>query len=255
MKVLVLTVNVIGVGPEAIERGERGLYGRFAHGRYTENVGLERLLAFLRNRRQRATFFWPAVEAARMPELISRCADDGHEIGSMGWNFENHAELDPATERELLQQAHAQLSRLSGQTPVGFRAPGFTLSATTLQILGRLGYRYDSSFLDDDTPYRLTEFGVPSMVELPYAEGLHDAHHFELRIAQPRVEMMMREALDASLTMVGWSCMSLTPRGDIGIGRSARLQMLAGVLDRAAEHGARIITAAEAVTNFDCSDA
>lgn len=246
-RTLVLTVNVVGLGPEATEAPEAELFGRFAHGRYTYNVGMTRLLDFLKARGLSATFFWPATEAARMPDQIARCAAEGHEIASMGWGFEDHAKLQPAAEVDLLTRAHALLEKLSGQTPVGFRAPTLTLSHATLPILAGLGYRYDSSFPDDDQPYSLAEFGAAEMTELPYAEGLHDAQHFTLRIAQPRVEKFFEEALDGLMATSHWGCMSLTPRGDIGVGRLARLDMVARILDRAAGHSARIVTARTAL--------
>ena len=242
-RTLVLTVNVLGLGPEATEAPEAELFGRFAHGRYTYNIGMARLLDFLAARGQTATFFWPATEAARMPDMIRRCAAEGHEIAAMGWGFEDHATLQPAAEIDLLTRAHALLEHLSGQTPIGFRAPTLTLSHATLPMLKGLGYRYDSSFLDDDQPYPLDEFGAAGMTELPYAEGLHDETHFGQRIAQPRAERFFEETLDGLMDATGWGCMSLTPRGDMGVGRLARLAMVGRILDRARDQGARIVPA------------
>lgn len=44
-----------------------------------------------------------------------------------------------------LARAHTAIAAAVGVDPVGFRAPGYTLSPALLQEVARLGYRYDSS--------------------------------------------------------------------------------------------------------------
>ncbi|MBI0435876.1 polysaccharide deacetylase family protein [Roseomonas sp. KE0001] len=235
---LLLTVNVQGLGPERAESNGAALFGRFAHGGYTGRVGLARLLDALRDLRVHATFFWPAAEALAMPALLKRCLREGHEIAAHGHDFEDHMALEPAREAALLEEAHATLTRLCGAAPIGFRAPTGTLSANTLPILSRLGYRYDSSFVDDDAPYPLAEDGGGTMLELPWSEGLADATHFCRRLTQDRAEILLNEELDALLPVAGYACLTLHPRGDLGLVRAARLPVLHRLLDRAAALGA-----------------
>lgn len=238
-RIVALTVNVHGIGPEAATEPGSALYGRFAHGGYAYHRGLARLLDALRAAEVKATFFWPSSEAARCPALLERCLAEGHEVASHGRAFEDHMTLDAAAEAALLEEAHAALTARCGAAPVGFRAPTGTLSAVTFGILHRLGYRYDSSNVDDDAPYALAADGAPGMVELPPSEGLTDATQFRRRLTQSRAEAFLIEELDALLPEDGFACITLHPRADIGLAREARIPVLLRLIDRArAVHGA-----------------
>lgn len=234
---LLITVNVHGIGPEAAAIPEAELFGRDAHGRYTYRIGLVRVLDALRDYGLKATFFWPSSEAGRMPALFERCLKDGHEIANNGRAFEDHAKLG-VEEDAAIEEAHDVLKRLAGAAPLGFRSPTGTLSERTIPILQRLGYRYDSSFLDDDAPYSLAQYGGAEMVELPLSEGLTDATHFRRRVTQDRAEALLAEELTALIGVEGYACLTVRPRADIGIGRAARLPMLDRLVKLAAKQGA-----------------
>lgn len=237
---LLITINVHGIGPEAAAQPGQELFGRDAHGRYAYRIGLARLLDHLRGAGLKATFFWPSSEAERVPALLEQCLKDGHEVANHGHAFEDHMRLSKAVEAELIETAHDRLKRLAGAAPLGFRAPTGTLSDASIPILNRLGYRYDSSFLDDDAPYLLTEDGGPDMVELPFAEALSDATHFGRKVAQDRAEAHLTEELAGFLGPMGlgYACLSLHPRADIGIARAARLPILDRLVAFAQRHGA-----------------
>jgi hypothetical protein len=48
---------------------------------------------------------------------------------------------------EELARAEEAIERATGRRPAGFRGPGFSLSAATLEVLARRGYGYDASTL------------------------------------------------------------------------------------------------------------
>ncbi|ALM82239.1 polysaccharide deacetylase family protein [Bordetella sp. N] len=233
-----ITVNVHGLGPEEVDTPPESLYGRFAHGRYTYHIGLERMLDFLRGNGIRATFFWPVVEARRCPELLRICMADGHEIASHGMAFENLLKLGDQ-ETALLTQAKQQLEDLCGQSVVGFRAPEGIVSTATMGILQNLGYLYDSSYVDDDAPYSLVSDNAPGMVELPWSEGLSDITHFRRRFTQGRAALALLAEFQGLIEADGYACLSLHPRGDIGSGRAARLEMLQQLIDAMRASGAQ----------------
>lgn len=52
-----------------------------------------------------ATFFLSASWAERHPSVVKRIKEEGHEIGSMGYNFVNYAELENAKIRQDLMMA------------------------------------------------------------------------------------------------------------------------------------------------------
>ncbi|QRM34277.1 polysaccharide deacetylase family protein [Microvirga sp. VF16] len=248
-KSVLLTVNVHGLGPEAVNAPEEHLFGRLAHGRYTYRIGLSRVLDAMRTWDVRATFFWPVFEAERCGSLFERCIADGHEIGSHGQSFESLSSLGDR-EAEVLERACDRLEQLCGTRPAGFRSPDGTVSYATLSHLRRLGYLYDSSFVDDDFPYLLDEDGAPGMVELPLFEGLTDATHFSRLLTQERVEAFFNEELDALLSESGYACLTLHPRADKGIGRAARLPLVERLLQRARDSGGQIVTGREFAEHY-----
>lgn len=74
-------------------------------------------------------------------------------LARAGHELANHSDSHPydlgrrdaaEVEREITR-AHERIARVAGQAPVGFRAPGYDVSAAIFDVLGRLGYRYDSS--------------------------------------------------------------------------------------------------------------
>jgi len=243
--VVMLTVNAQGIGPEAAQTSPSSLYGRFAHGRYAYRGGLISLMDRLRQLQVPATFFWPLFEARCCRAELERCVADGHEVAAHGHAFEDHATLLPGREAELLELCGETLAQWTGQRPTGFRSPTGTLSANTISLLGRQGWRYDSSFVDDDSPYSLAADGAPGMVELPWSESLCDATHFRRRFSQRRAEAAMAEEFEPLLDADGYMCISLHPRGDIGVARPARLRMVDALVQKARKRGARFMRCAE----------
>lgn len=237
-KTVLVTLNVQGIGPEAATRPEHELHGRDGHGRYTYGGGLARVLDMLRRQEIRATLFWPAFEAERCRDLLEQSLRDGHEAASQGNAFEDLTALGER-EAEVLQRGRDRLAALTGQAPRGFRWTGGGFSPRTLPLLRELGYRYDSSAIDDDAPYALDADGAPGMVELPWSEGLCDASHFSRRVTQDRAYAHLAEQGDALLAAEGYACLTLHPRADNGVGRAARLQMIERLLDRLRAAGAR----------------
>src|SRR5438552_3429266 len=72
----------------------------------------------------------------------------GHEIGNPSFHHEPwlHRYGEAQVESEL-QRAEESIERATGRRPVGFRGPGFSLSAVTLEVLTRRRYLYDASTL------------------------------------------------------------------------------------------------------------
>jgi peptidoglycan/xylan/chitin deacetylase (PgdA/CDA1 family) len=234
--VVLVTVNVHGTGPEEAANPGATLHARFAHGRYAYRVGLARILDLLQQLDIKATYFWPALEAERCRHLLARCLEEGHEVASHGRAFEDHPTLGER-EADVIAAAHEKLARLAGAPPTGFRAPRGLLSPNTYRHLAALGYRYDSSAIDDDTPYPLDQDGGAGMVELPLNQWLIDASHFGRKLTQARAEAFMREEFEPLIETCRYACLVLHPRADIGVARDARLAMLTRFLEWARGFG------------------
>jgi len=81
-------------------------------------------------------------------EPLAAIAAAGHEIGNHSFHHEPwlHRYGEAQVESEL-QRAEESIERATGRRPVGFRGPGFSLSAVTLEVLARRRYLYDASTL------------------------------------------------------------------------------------------------------------
>ncbi len=151
--------------------------GGLSQGQYGARVGLGRILALLDEHDIAASFFGPAVSFSLAPEMVGAIQSSGrHEIGIHGWIHERNAVLPRADEERLLQIAVERMTELTGKRPVGYRAPSWNFSDSTLELLLEMGYLYDSSLMADDRPYEIVANGVPTgLVELPVDWILDDA--------------------------------------------------------------------------------
>ena len=107
-----------------------------------------RILEFLGQRNLKITFFIVGRDASidsNTPALRA-IAESGHEIGNHSFNHEPWLHLYSREELDQeLELAERHIKQATGQHPVGFRGPGFSLSATTLKVLSDRGYLYDGT--------------------------------------------------------------------------------------------------------------
>jgi peptidoglycan/xylan/chitin deacetylase (PgdA/CDA1 family) len=151
--------------------------GALSQGEYGARVGLERVVNLLDRHQIPATFFIPAVSLQLNPhqaDLIKRSGR--HEFAVHGWIHELNTQLPRDVERDLLRRAVDYLTQVTGERPVGYRAPSWNFSPNTLDIVRELGFLYESSLMADDRPYELLANGQPTgIVELPVEWILDDA--------------------------------------------------------------------------------
>jgi peptidoglycan/xylan/chitin deacetylase (PgdA/CDA1 family) len=154
--------------------------GALSQGQYGARVGLDRVLSVLDRYQIPATFFIPAVSLMITPDMADRIQRSRrHEFGVHGWIHEMNVSLPRDVERRLVQQAIDTLTRLTGERPVGYRAPSWNFSPNTLSIIKELGFLYESSMMADDRPYELVANGeATGIVELPVEWMLDDAPLF-----------------------------------------------------------------------------
>lgn len=157
--------------------------GELSQGEYGARIGLGRVVNLLDRYGIPATFFIPAVSLRLNPEMADLIQRSGrHEFGVHGWIHEMNTQLAGAEERALVTRAMDELTRMVGERPVGYRAPSWNFSDSTLSILRDLGFLYDSSLMADDRPYELVANGQPTgIVELPVQWILDDAPLFDPR--------------------------------------------------------------------------
>ena len=94
------------------------------------------------------TWFIVGRDAAdpRHRDTLRSIPDQGHEIANHSFHHEPwlhlYSDADIANE---LQTAHDAIERATGETPIGFRGPGFSFSPPLLAALVSLNYQYDAS--------------------------------------------------------------------------------------------------------------
>ncbi|CAM4013068.1 MULTISPECIES: polysaccharide deacetylase family sporulation protein PdaB [Geobacillus] len=87
-----------------------------------------------------ATFFLSASWAERHPSVVKRIKEEGHEIGSMGYNFVNYAELENAKIRQDLMMAAKVFDMLGVKNVELLRPPGGNFNKKVLKLAESLGY-------------------------------------------------------------------------------------------------------------------
>jgi len=173
------------------------------------------ILAALDERAITGTFFVVGEIAAAEPDLVRDIAAAGHELALHGWR---HVVLTEQTPDELagdLRRGKDLLEDLGQREVVGFRAPTFSLVATTVwatEVLVEAGFRYSSSVLPGPSPLYgfpgaphdpfvwpsgLAELPVPTAgagrVQLPYLGGTY------LRILPERLIAAVHQRGDRTL--------------------------------------------------------
>lgn len=94
------------------------------------------------------TFFVVGRIACDIPQVVRRIADAGHEIGCHNYEHRRVFRLEPHEFKARLAACKADLEDVSGKEVVGFRAPDFSITQSSLwalDILSELGFLYDSS--------------------------------------------------------------------------------------------------------------
>ena len=139
--------------------------------------GVWRILDLLDEHEIPASFFVPGYIAERNEDVVREIVKRGHEVGHHGYMHEPPASLTAEQEIEVMDRSLAILESITGDRPVGYRAPSWDLSVRSLDLIAERGFLYDSSMMDDDIPYLLDTKSGP-LVELPVHWFQDDAPYF-----------------------------------------------------------------------------
>src|SRR5262249_33972890 len=115
----------------------------------------------------RGTFFVLGSVAERHPELVRAIAAAGHEVGTHGWSHQLVYKLTREQFRDEIRRSIALLRELTGRTPIGPRAPFFSITRDSLwafDVLREEGLRYDSSVY----PVVNYRYGIPDAPRWPH---------------------------------------------------------------------------------------
>ena len=147
----------------------------------------ERLLDLLRQHRTHATCFVLGWIAEHYPALVKTLDAEGHEIAAHGYAHELIYERGPEDLRSDLQRSIELLGTIVGRPPLGYRAPGFSITKDCLwafSIMADLGLKYDSSVFPAPRGHGGLEDGCPR----PHRIQIDDARWLvELPMSTTRV--------------------------------------------------------------------
>ena len=106
------------------------------------------LLTTLDELNARATFFVLGMAARAHPQLLAPIVRAGHEIACHGDAHKLVHTQTPAEFAQDLRAAKATIEDLTGRTPIGYRAPAFSITNDALwafEVLAQEGFSYDAS--------------------------------------------------------------------------------------------------------------
>jgi peptidoglycan/xylan/chitin deacetylase (PgdA/CDA1 family) len=194
-----------------------------------------------------ATFFVPGYDAECYPEVVKEIVRRGHEVGAHGYLHERMV-LPPEEEDRRLVLTHDILTNLLGTAPAGWRSPSGQKTYNTLNVLRRLGYRWDSSDKDADMPYLLNLGEGAVMAEIPnntYSLDDFPWFHFSMTPVSEIVPQWLQE-FDAIYADRGYFMLTVHPRSSWGSGGPARTEALEAVIRYAQSHaGVKFVTLSE----------
>ena len=101
----------------------------------------------------RATFFVLGRIAERLPRLIRKIAENGHELGSHSYYHKRIFNQSREQFRSDLRRSKDAIESAAGKRVRGFRAPDFSIRQDSLWILDEIreaGFLYDSSLTPTD---------------------------------------------------------------------------------------------------------
>ena len=126
--------------------------------------GIRKILDWLNENKTYATFFVVGEILEEIPELIDQIKENGHEIG---FHTMTHKKLHEIKTKEKFEMELEKFRNIVGKDVKGFRAPTFSLDASTswaIDCLKEFGYSYDSSIV----PVKTKMYGLSKAEIYPY---------------------------------------------------------------------------------------
>lgn len=142
---------------------------------YGNRVGIFRIFDALDRSGVTASVAMNTRLAGRVPYLLNRVVERGHELICHGWDMDtlHYGGLDESAEREVVARALDGLREASGQPVTGWLSPAKSQSAATPKLLVEHGVEYMCDWINDDMPF---PFRTPAgeITALPLSTELED---------------------------------------------------------------------------------
>ena len=143
--------------------------------RFDPRTGVPRILRLFERYGVPSTWFIPGYTITHHTDVVRAIQASGCELGAHGNVHEPpHLLNGPDDERRVLAEQLALFQDVLGVRPLGYRAPGGSLTIHTPSILRESGFLYHSNLMGDDIPYFVDTPHGP-LVEVPTSWQLNDA--------------------------------------------------------------------------------
>ncbi|KIV93054.1 hypothetical protein PV10_04299 [Exophiala mesophila] len=145
----------------------------YSSGIFAGQVGAVRLLNLLKQYdiADKVTWFIPGHTMETFPETVQKVVQSGAEIGLHGYSHEGIYQMTETQETDVLNKCIEVATKLTGKPPRGYRAPMYTIRETTVKLLRKNKFLYNSSlmhhdsqpfFTPNDPPIKTIDFSKPA---------------------------------------------------------------------------------------------
>ena len=128
------------------------------------------VLGILDERQTKGTFFILGWVAEKLPALVKRIHAGGHEIASHGFGHDLIYRLTHEEFRADVRRSKEFLEDLVGEPVLGYRAPNFSITDWSIEILHELGFKYDSSLFPTMAHDRYGKLTTMTIQDRPWFE-------------------------------------------------------------------------------------
>ena len=106
---------------------------------------LQSILKLFEKHHVSSTFFVLGEIAQMFPEIVEEIYDSGHEVASHGYFHADLTKIPLSKLEEMERKTGNVLARITGEAPIGFRAPFAKINSAIISLLSEMGYVYDCS--------------------------------------------------------------------------------------------------------------
>ncbi|WP_347548061.1 polysaccharide deacetylase family sporulation protein PdaB [Pseudalkalibacillus hwajinpoensis] len=144
----VFTSNNVPLAIDQVKSSERHLALTFDIS-WGETKALP-ILKELKQNKVKASFFLSGAWAERHPEIVEQIVKDGHEIGSLGYKYENYTSMEDEEIRTDIIRSQEAINKVAGDQPELLRPPNGNFDKRVLTLADKLHYTIIHWSLDSE---------------------------------------------------------------------------------------------------------
>jgi peptidoglycan/xylan/chitin deacetylase (PgdA/CDA1 family) len=185
---------LIEVSAPRVPVGDRDLSAESMY-EYGSRAGIWRVARQFTERGLPATAFGCAVAFERNPFVAKLVRDNRWDVCCHGLRWVEHYLLDEQTERRMISEAVASLTRTTGERPLGWYCRYAPSERTRRILIEEGGFLYDSDSYADDLPFWVNVDGHAHLV-VPYSLVTNDVKILSGSLTSWDFFTILRDAFD-----------------------------------------------------------